>query len=61
MTTFRSSESGTENVEYAIIVGLVASVLVAAVLWLAPKILREYAQARAELTGQPAVVVEEQR
>lgn len=61
MSTLPRDDSGLESVEYAIIVGLLVSGLVVIVFALGPLLMRAYTQAQAELTGQPAVVVEEGR
>jgi len=59
LRTFRADERGLESAEWAVILGLIAAAALAAVLWLGPRVAREFASLRAEITGdRPAVTVE---
>ena len=54
-------DRGLENVEYAIIAGLIISAVVASVFLLAPILSRIYHQAQDNITGSETVIVEEVR
>jgi len=55
----RAGERGLESAEWAVVVGLLVAATIAVVLWLGPRVIREFATLRAEIVGgQPVVTVE---
>jgi Flp pilus assembly pilin Flp len=56
---FLTDDQGLESVEWATIAGLIVASIIAVVLWIGPRVAREFAALRAEIAGGPAVVTSE--